>query len=258
MRFLITILTSIMFVSTASALTIPSGHVLGPDGKVHEGASPKQKRILIERGQKDEDDATGVHCNNLYIVTGDMITFVEIKDLIGKGKDSQIEKITDAIEDRAIAEIAQGKIPSIIADNSNDEEIKEIKEIIKEIEVIKEEVIADVIKEATKATENKVEEVVAKSEKAITKAVEQAAPKIEKIVQETLADRIRDHLDSLSDGDFVRDYLIATNSYLARQYDAGGMYNKRFKAAYDQMLGDNGMLSRAKADALANNRLGVE
>ena len=108
MKFLLAIMTSIMFVSTANALTIPKGHVLGPDGNVYEGASPEQIARLLALG-KD----VGTHGRSIYVIFDGIITFIPFSDLIGKDKASQIAVITDAVTSRILAEEAQKLIPKI-------------------------------------------------------------------------------------------------------------------------------------------------
>ena len=73
--------------ATAEALTLKTGEVLGPDGEVYHGASPKEMRALIDRAQSDETPA-GVLSNNVYVVVGEEVsegTGEDIRQLISDG-----------------------------------------------------------------------------------------------------------------------------------------------------------------------------
>lgn len=75
------------------ALTLKSGEVLSPDGKVYSGASPKQQERLVEKA-RNGGDLAGVIGNNVYIVTDDKVIYVPTKDLAGKTKESVKNIIT--------------------------------------------------------------------------------------------------------------------------------------------------------------------
>ena len=65
MRICITTFAAmIRLAATAEALTLKTGEVLGPDGEVYHGASPKEMKALIDRAQSDETPA-GLLGNNV-------------------------------------------------------------------------------------------------------------------------------------------------------------------------------------------------
>lgn len=79
-----------------AALTLKSGEVLGSDGNVYKGASPKEKAAIIERAERTEKSA-GVFGNQIYVVSGETVTFVPIKDVVGKTDESIKELVGDAV-----------------------------------------------------------------------------------------------------------------------------------------------------------------
>ena len=90
------VLMSLAMASTAQALTFKKGEVLGSDGKTYSGASPEQMEKLIERAKRS-GDRSGVTGNNVFVVVGDVVTFVPVDELRGKTKESQITVIGDAV-----------------------------------------------------------------------------------------------------------------------------------------------------------------
>ena len=189
MRFLITLLTSIMFVTTANALTIPKGHVLGPDGNVYKGASPDQIARLIALGK-----AVGTHGRSVYIIYDGTITFIPFSELIGKSKDERFAHIIQQVTDTILAELAAKLILTI--DNNVDEtststEIRAtIQTAIAEQESITLEVAEEIIEKAiVQIVKDVVEETEEAAEEAISEAIEEVVTEVvENVVQIVLND----------------------------------------------------------------------
>lgn len=80
----------------AQALTLQKGQVIGADGNVHDGASPEQKEVYINRAKQGGDQA-GVAGSNVFVVVEDDIAFVPITELAGKSKKAQLNTIGDAV-----------------------------------------------------------------------------------------------------------------------------------------------------------------
>ena len=90
------VLMSLAMASTAQALTFKKGEVLGADGEIYHGASPEQMERLIERAAS-EDMPAGVTGNNVFVVVGDKVSFVQISDLRGASQDKQLQIIGDQV-----------------------------------------------------------------------------------------------------------------------------------------------------------------
>jgi hypothetical protein len=90
----------------AHALTFKKGQVLGNDGQIYDGASPRESARLLETA-KDGGKAAGVFGRNLYVVIGEDITFIPLTDLAGKSEDQieeiVVDRVTKDVLDRAIA-----------------------------------------------------------------------------------------------------------------------------------------------------------
>ena len=114
--------------SSSYALTIPKGHVLGPDGVVYEGASPEQKARLLQIAQEG-GSTSGVHGGLLYIIVEGTITFVPIKDLAGKSKDTQIEIVTEAVVETVTAHVKTTHAAQIKETKSVDGKVTETKPV---------------------------------------------------------------------------------------------------------------------------------
>jgi len=87
---------SLAIVCQASALTFKKGEVLGPDGTMHEGASPDQMQRLIANAE-ESGDVGGVVGNNVFVVVGGDVTFIPVNDLRNLPKETQINVIGDAV-----------------------------------------------------------------------------------------------------------------------------------------------------------------
>ena len=90
------VLVSLAMASTAQALTLKRGEVLGSGGKTYKGASPEQLERLIERAAASDIPA-GVVGNNVFAVVGDKISFVPKSELSGATKDTQLQIIGDQV-----------------------------------------------------------------------------------------------------------------------------------------------------------------
>ncbi|MAB19300.1 MAG: hypothetical protein CMN39_07305 [SAR116 cluster bacterium] len=90
----------------AHALTFKKGQVLGNDGQIYDGASPRESARLLETA-KDGGKAAGVFGRNLYVVIGEDITFIPLTDLAGKSEDQieeiVVDRVTKDVLDRAVA-----------------------------------------------------------------------------------------------------------------------------------------------------------
>ena len=80
----------------AQQLTLKTGEVLASDGTVHMGASPENRANIIANA-KEQDIPAGVYGSNIYIVTGDEVTFVHRNELRGKTKDTMIAIVGDSV-----------------------------------------------------------------------------------------------------------------------------------------------------------------
>lgn len=99
-KIIATILASsallLVALGSASALTLKSGQVLGADGKVHDGASPQVQANLVKNAKRT-GDAVGVSGTNVYVVVGDVVTYVPISKVQGKSKAAMVSIVGDAV-----------------------------------------------------------------------------------------------------------------------------------------------------------------
>ena len=104
--------TSVIFAATtASALTLKKGQVLGGDGIVYDGASPTQRAALIANAKRtgtfgQDPKTSGVSSSNVFIVVGDDVVFVPISDVSGKSKDIVKDIIVEAVETQFVLNFA--------------------------------------------------------------------------------------------------------------------------------------------------------
>ena len=97
MRICITTFAAMIgLAASAEALTLKTGEVLGPDGEVYHGASPKEVKALIDRAQSDEMPA-GVLGNNVYVVVGEEVSFIPVKELVNTTRDTKLKIIGDQV-----------------------------------------------------------------------------------------------------------------------------------------------------------------
>ena len=83
-------------ISSASALTLKSGQVLGGDGEVYDGASPEQRDNLVAAAKANGENA-GVTGNSVFVVVGETVTFVPVDEIRGKSDEQVIEIVGDAV-----------------------------------------------------------------------------------------------------------------------------------------------------------------
>ena len=152
MRIAIIALGMVMaFMSASNALTIPSGHVLGPDGNIYEGASPEEIKRILQRGKK-----VGTHALSIYIVYNDTVTFIPFTDLRGKSKNDRVELIVQSVTDTVLAEQAARLVPEI--SEEIDEVLEEATEVVEQVTVqvvavVQTEVVEQVTEQVAQVTE---------------------------------------------------------------------------------------------------------
>lgn len=95
-KIFVAALVACIAATSAHALTLKKGQVLGGDGNVYDGASPEVIEVYINRA-KEGGDAAGLAGNNVFVVIEDDITFVPIQDLAGKTKEGKLNMIGDAV-----------------------------------------------------------------------------------------------------------------------------------------------------------------
>lgn len=93
---LLSLAAGALALSSAQALTLKSGQVLGSDGNVYDGASPEQQEALISRAQNGGDIA-GLSGSSVFVVVGDTITYVPVNDIRGKSNDQMKTIIGDEV-----------------------------------------------------------------------------------------------------------------------------------------------------------------
>ena len=128
-KLLVTLSAIALMTSAAHALTLKKGQVIGGDGSVHDGASPEQIAIYVERARQG-GDAAGLVGQNVFVIVEDDITFVPVADLAGKTKESQLNEIGDAV----VATVAGTDAVSF-------EELNELKSIAEETGVPMEDIL---------------------------------------------------------------------------------------------------------------------
>ena len=97
MRICITTFAAMIgLAASAEALTLKTGEVLGPDGEVYHGASPKEMKALIDRAQSDETPA-GVLGNNVYVIVGEEVSEATGEDIGQLISDGGIEGLDEGL-----------------------------------------------------------------------------------------------------------------------------------------------------------------
>ena len=93
--------------SSAFALTLKSGQVLGSDGEVYDGASPEQAEQLAKNAQKKDffgnQKSSGVVGQNLFVVVEGSVVFVPLTELQGKDRASVTQTVKDYITDHLVS-----------------------------------------------------------------------------------------------------------------------------------------------------------
>ena len=120
MRICITTFAAMIgLAASAEALTLKTGEVLGPDGEVYHGASPKEMKALIDRAQSDETPA-GVLGNNVYVVVGEEVSEAIGEDIGQLISDGGIEGLDEGllIELETVAAETGIKFKNLVAVNA--------------------------------------------------------------------------------------------------------------------------------------------
>ena len=104
------LVSPVLAIAPAHALTFKKGQVLGADGEVYDGASPDHKEALIERSKSEglfgaQGKKSGVQGDNLFIVVEDDLVFVPINELKGKSRDQVTEVVKEHIVEHLAADI---------------------------------------------------------------------------------------------------------------------------------------------------------
>ena len=95
----------------AHALTFKKGQVLGNDGQIYDGASPRESARLLETA-KDGGKAAGVFGRNLYVVIGEDITFIPLTDPAVNAANANDDAGTGALVSGGQASAAGTAVPA--------------------------------------------------------------------------------------------------------------------------------------------------
>lgn len=95
-KYLMTAATVALLASSAQALTLKSGQVIGGDGGIYEGASPEKQQALINIA-KSGGEIAGVTGASVFVVVGETITYVPVAEIRGKSDDKMKEIIGDEV-----------------------------------------------------------------------------------------------------------------------------------------------------------------
>ena len=95
-KFLIAGATMTLLASSAHALTLESGQIIGPDGETYDGASPQKQEALISQAQNGGEIA-GVTGSSVFVVVGDTITFVPVDDIRNKRSETVRQIVGDEV-----------------------------------------------------------------------------------------------------------------------------------------------------------------
>ena len=106
--------------SSAMALTFKKGQVLGSDGKIYDGASPKETARLIKNAA-DGGESAGVRGNNLFVVMDDELVFIPLSDLSGKTKETRM----DIVKAHVIANATDLDVDDLLEEAGNLEAVLE-------------------------------------------------------------------------------------------------------------------------------------
>ena len=95
-KFLLAGAAAALLASSAHALTLQSGQIIGPDGETYDGASPQKQEALIQQAQNGGEIA-GVTGSSVFVVVGDTITFVPVDDIRDKRSDTVRQIVGDEV-----------------------------------------------------------------------------------------------------------------------------------------------------------------
>ena len=82
--------------SSAQALTLKKGEVIGGDGGVYQGASPEVQENLIANAKRN-GKKVGLSGGNVFVIVDDTVTYVPTQDLSGLSRDGMVEVVGDAV-----------------------------------------------------------------------------------------------------------------------------------------------------------------
>ena len=95
-KYLLAPLALALMVSSASALTLKKGQVIGGDGGVYDGASPEVQENLIANAKKS-GKKVGLSGGNVFVIVDDTVTYVPTQDLSGLSRDGMVAVVGDAV-----------------------------------------------------------------------------------------------------------------------------------------------------------------
>lgn len=95
-KYLLAPLALALMVSSASALTLKKGQVIGGDGGVYDGASPEVQENLIANA-KNSGKKVGLSGGNVFVIVDDTVTYVPTQDLSGLSRDGMVAVVGDAV-----------------------------------------------------------------------------------------------------------------------------------------------------------------
>ena len=103
--------------SSAQALTLKKGEVIGGDGGVYQGASPEVQENLIANAKRN-GKKVGLSGGNVFVIVDDTVTYVPTQDLSGLSRDGMVEIVGDAVVENVtgVEGLSLAEIESISAE----------------------------------------------------------------------------------------------------------------------------------------------
>jgi len=165
-RFTTAVFTAVILAFSAvsaNALTFQKGQVLGPDGKVYDGASPEQEAALIQKAE-EEGELAGISGANLYVVLEGKVTYVPLSEVRGKTKEGMKEVIAAhvltgaeigqfaAIEGSGFDKLAEGNLAYEIGQITDEVARQAAEKAYEQVVESLEGATIDQIEEATRST----------------------------------------------------------------------------------------------------------
>ena len=95
-KYIIASMALALMMSSASALTLKKGQVIGGDGGVYDGASPEVQENLINNAKRS-GKKVGLSGGNVFVIVDDTVTYVPTQDLSGLSRDGMVEVVGDAV-----------------------------------------------------------------------------------------------------------------------------------------------------------------
>lgn len=95
-KYMIASMAVALMMSSASALTLKKGQVIGGDGGVYDGASPEVQENLINNAKRS-GKKVGLSGGNVFVIVDDAVTYVPTQDLAGLSRDGMVEVVGDAV-----------------------------------------------------------------------------------------------------------------------------------------------------------------